>query len=149
PENPILVVFTQDTLGEVAAEQTGWCEDLAQVLAPFGKDVNCLDGAVSAGSWTPPGHGRVLFPQMNAPEEWVRPRPVCGDASVLGVLKDSWDGFYTFGADNPQLGTGDNPPCNGRSPFHAGADTSYSFDEGIEDLPGIPEENRAAHLALA
>src|SRR6185295_1608803 len=75
PASPIVVYFTTDTLGYVAARDSDWCGRIRTILGAHGLDVTCLDGAVSPSSWTAPSHLRMLFPENMTEENGWRDRP--------------------------------------------------------------------------
>jgi hypothetical protein len=144
---PIVVFITTDTLGYVAAEQTGWCARVRELAGAHGLDVACPEGAVAPSSWTAEVHSRLLYPQNLVGHGRYRSAPGCDEVSVFAHLAESNGGWYTFGADNPVLGYSSGPACSdGALAWHQGADEAWSYlptEAGPQ-----PEADTPVHLAI-
>ena len=147
----MVVVWTVDTLGAEAAQDTNWCGRLGEILAAHGRDVACLEGAISPASWTGEAHTRLLWPQHLAGELRPAERPACGARSVLETLSEAKGMDYLFGADNPvfrwlaPLGT--DADCDGQEPWVQGTNASWLSVSGVENMLA-DEADTPVHEAL-
>jgi hypothetical protein len=145
PDEPIVVLWSVDTLGTTAAKQTGWCERIGEILAPYGRDVACPEGAVSPSSWTGEAHTRLLWPSHLQGELRSRVTPACGEPSLHGEIADATGAFVAWGADNRVLSAlGDD--C-GESSWFQDADVAYGTI-AAPDPWLVPEESRPVSRAI-
>jgi hypothetical protein len=142
---PLIVVFTTDTLGLAAAEDTGWCDDIQGLAGAHGMDAACLEGGVPPASWTGESHTRLLWPQHLASPRRGFEFPDCDAQSVLADLADATGGELSWGADNAVLGSSWSGNCpNVRPPWFNGADHAYDILLDGGGLAVNPEADRPA-----
>jgi hypothetical protein len=144
---PVLVYFTVDTLSATAAAQGDWCGRIHEILGRHGLDVACVDGGMSPSSWTGEAHTRMLWPQHGVGSARADWHPVCDDPGALGDIAAALDASYTWGADNPMLGTPNSYACDGVPSWHQGTDSAYEPD-APPDGPPPPEDQRPGHFAI-
>ena len=150
PRAPSIVVFwTVDTLGAIAAEETGFCGAVGAVAARHGLDTACLDRAVSTASWTGESHTRQLWPENGAGAGIHRGAPECGHRSVLAQIAQANRATYLVGLDNPffeNLAVADD--CgDGRTSWTQDADQAWTLDDDV-DVEALPEADRPVHHAI-
>lgn len=150
---PVTVVwFTADTLGATAAREAGTCERLAALVADYGLELACLDGAVPPAPWTLESHVRTLWPDHLAGDLARRRSPSCDSRSVLAEIADRHDGDVVVGLDNPMFTKRiDNDEwCGAELPWARGAAASFTIGEldGSLAEADIAEADRPVHLAI-
>ncbi len=147
--SPIVVVWTVDTLGTIAATETGFCEALDDVARSRGLDTACLDRGVSTASWTGESHTRLLWPENLTGDGVARGAPVCGTRSVLAQIANAFHADYLVGLDNPffeNLAVAQD--CgNGRTSWTQDATQSWTLGLKV-DVEAVAEANRPASLAI-
>jgi hypothetical protein len=147
-DDRIVVVFTTDTLGATAAADSDWCGHLTALLAPYGRDVECVGGGVSPSSWTGEAHTRLLWPDHVVGALRAHVGPVCDDAPALARLARSSDATYIWGADNTVLGAETSGRCDGDSAWFQGTDAHWAPEVTQDELAGVPEADRPVRHAL-
>jgi hypothetical protein len=147
-DDPIVVVFTVDTLGLAMAHDRDWCGDLQGITADYGLDVACLDGGVSPSSWTGEAHTRLLWPQHLVGDRRALQTPECGTRSVLAELKHAIGGRYVWGSDNSVLAARGEDGCGLTTGFSQDVDTFEQTSTELSGLADVPEADRPAHAAI-
>lgn len=148
-ERAITVVITVDTLSKAMADQVGMCADLQALVAEYGLDLACMEGAVAPSSWTGESHTRFLFPQNNSGKNRRLPEPPCRQESVLGSIRRENGGYYIFGTDNLILGDSGKDPCTlGHTAFTQGADKVWETSLSPREIVTVTESERPASGAI-
>lgn len=153
PDDPIVLVWFIDTLGERAAEEIDYCGSIASVVAEYGLDVDCHAGGVPASSWTLESTVRVSWPSHTVGPARASLTPACDEDPVYARVAAAIGGRYTFGADNAQIDAAfDRKTCDGgaRSPWSNGTTTYYTADDDVpyQEQYQSNDALRPAHLAL-
>jgi hypothetical protein len=150
PENPIVVFFSLDTLGQAAALDTGYCQRLSAILRPYGRSLACLDGAIAPASWTLESHLRVYWPQYNRSDLAASESPACTDRPMMSYLSAGLGGHYVFASDNAVLGKWGATTCpeSDLTGWSIAADVAYEVPGAGPQPMDTPEDQRPDHFGI-
>ena len=150
PDEPIVLFWTIDTLGQFAAEEEDVCGLMQAAFGAYGLDVACRSGGVASSSWTLETHVRLLWPAHNQGAKRNSITPDCGDVSVLVRGAQAYGGTSYLGADNARFeDVGEIADCEGVNTWLQELDGSWLMtDMDLVDQNELPEDERPVRLAM-
>ena len=150
PDEPIVLLWTIDTLGQLAAEEEDVCGMMQTAFGAYGLDVACRAGGVTGSSWTLETHARLLWPSHNLGAKRASITPECGDTSVLVRGAQAYGGTSYLGADNARFGhVAELGTCDGVNTWLQELDDSWLMaDMDLLAQNELPEEERPVRYAL-
>jgi len=152
-EDPIVVFWLWDTLGDLAAEQLETCAELGTIAGAYGLDVDCRAGGVAPASWTVESTARMLWPTHNIGAKRAAIIPDCDDLSFPARAAQAYEAPFIVGIDNAMIDFAvDADDCDGLGPAWMTGATSWHVADRLSSLQEqveTPEEERPMGLGLA